>query len=122
MPLNPRSAAIWAHALEVDHAGQTKSALERRDGRRCCLGIACREAIRDGVRVDAVDDSGITMFDGNAGTLPHSVRNWLGAPEGDPMLDGEYATTRNDTRGETFVQIAAAIRRDIAADAVSRPL
>lgn len=115
MPLNPRSAAIWAHALETEHDGQTQSALERTTRQRCCLGVACRAAICDGVRVEVAEESGFIRFDGKVGTLPTAVAEWLGCRvDPDPTLDGIPATARNDTYGHTFAEIAAAIRRDLA--------
>lgn len=90
---------------------------------RCCLGVACRAAIADGVPIEVCVMGTGTSFDGRIGDLPLAASQWLGLGEDrNPMLivpqsvrdecyernlpEWTTATDLNDTYALTFRQIA----------------
>src|SRR5207244_7645707 len=106
-------------ALRLGEYQQGHQLLEYFDGkviRHCCLGVACRVAMNNGVHVDVEVSGAKTSFDGEVGYLPSSVRSWLGVSH-NPMISnmilgiepGTFATAANDARGWDFNQIADAI-------------
>lgn len=96
---------------------------------QCCLGVACRVAIANGVEVAVTTFGNFetldTLFDGNTSYMSTKVSQWLGLDEndysdvgwtGNPELlteDGtaHSATELNDVRGYTFAQIADCFER-----------
>lgn len=84
--------------------------------RNCCLGVACRVAIKDGLNIKVVT-SALWSFtiDGSSGYLPESVSNWLGIDSDNPRLyvdDQQFsAVNLNDYRLFSFDQIADAFER-----------
>lgn len=145
IPLDPEKAAKFSAALRSGDYEQTKGYLERLDEDggvigRCCLGVACRIAIDDGVplhvETEADVDDPHTQFEGESGGLPDMVREWLGQitdgtkPLPNPNLilvipahlskkargaKSEWATVLNDERGFTFSEIADCVDATIAA-------
>jgi hypothetical protein len=76
----------------------------KRDGKFCCLGVACMAAVKNGVEIDVTEegpadplscpcglahsvDGPRTMFDGESGFLPSKVADWLGLELGDGETD-----------------------------------
>ncbi len=89
--LSPKEArSLVADALESGKYEQGKGWLER-DGKLCCLGVACRIFQEkegglliqpDGGWVDPDHDGatrhGAVAFNGQSSHLPYEVRDWLG--------------------------------------------
>lgn len=121
----------WVEALRSGGFRQGQGALRSRDGRYCCLGVACDLAAAEGVVVVDDDESGygrdarlVAYVDPATGYkdtayLPEKVRDWLGlvdergrlkatAQEG---VDRDALSSLNDS-GATFERIANIIERD----------
>lgn len=97
-----RKSTRRRHLVEALRSGEFEQgfgALESigSDGvrRNCCLGVACRVAIKDGLEIEVLEDpathfrgaptgSAFTVFDGANGQLPQSVWEWYGfnTPDG----------------------------------------
>lgn len=104
-------------ALEyVDLEGKT---------RNCCLGVACRVAVANGVDLLVISSAGSLNlgngqyvdklgFDGMGDFLPNAVMDWLGIPNHSPALNvvGRFnavtATMMNDDLKYDFNRIADA--------------
>jgi hypothetical protein len=110
----------------------------RRD--TCCLAVLTDIAIKhgcEGIRWDPNDPSTLlirrdkehydddeymtdydALIDGDPydiwgdGDLPTPVMEWAGLSDSNPTLDGVEAIERNDSRGESFADIARAITDD----------
>jgi hypothetical protein len=106
----------WVEALESGafKQGQGGLAVERGDGSReyCCLGVACRLAIQDGVPITEVpaNHSDDIIFDRKAGYLPRRVQKWLSVDDSNPTIGNHYAAELNDEHGLSFAEIAARVR------------
>lgn len=76
-----------------------------RNGKFCCLGVACEVAIKNGLEVEkktvaptcgcGIDHQadGRISYDGETGVLPAAVADWLGLE--DETGDGRYSERRN---------------------------
>ncbi len=84
--LNPENARKVVAALRSGDYQQCEGFLER-EGLNCCLGVTCREAIKDGVPIKVEEyedrypdsdpvDKWVT-FDGAGGCLPNKAVQWL---------------------------------------------
>lgn len=135
--MNRPAVEKWVAALRSGEYGQVQSQLAREypSGKRkyCCLGVACELAIKDGVPVNVTLRAGggtphrDVKFDGNDGSLPSQVSDWLDIEGGDPkVIDSPVqgreggmpaswvigdswwlnAADLNDTLGLSFDQIA----------------
>lgn len=114
----------WCTVLESGKYVQTAHALHKKDGGRCCLGVACdvyRELTGNGAWVAPTEYStaghGNTLsfnVDGdidNDGSLPDTVREFFGFDRQDPFVSGTItATQANDRRGWSFDRIAHKLR------------
>jgi hypothetical protein len=103
----------WHDALLSGRYQQTTGALENKRG-NCCLGVACREAIADGVPIRVDVRNWHVQFDGHQSYLSSATAAWLGTDE-DPTLTCVHGDVRNEAaslndRGHTFDQIADDIR------------
>ncbi len=111
---NKKNLRKWYRALLSKKFRQTQGALYRKSSKNdpmgrptgyCCLGVACSIAIKDGVCVPRSWGCRVN--------LPLSVQTWLGINSGgNPMLNGLSAIQRNDSRGQSFEQIAEAIKKE----------
>lgn len=79
-------------ALRSGEYEQGRTALERQPSsgespKLCCLGVTCREAMRNGVEVRVSKRPGLilTKFDGNDVSLPPAVAQWIGM-DTNPLL------------------------------------
>lgn len=124
----------WIAALESGDYLQTDGVLERRevaDGSvgHCCLGVATRVAMKEGVPVtekrlegeyktwftDVVDGAEWNTFT----ELPPAVVDWLGIDDDNPIVgfsddylgDEIHAIEANDEKSWSFDQIAASLRK-----------
>ena len=90
--------AAWVAALRSGQYKQGRGYLANK-GQFCCLGVACELAIADGVKVKRKDrPSGVKEYDGITGTMPLSVRQWLGLKYSDGAYktdDGYHEENRN---------------------------
>lgn len=126
-------------ALRSGDYVQGKGTLEYKDengvAKNCCLGVACRVAMANGVALDVQESttemvrgySKLRFFNhnelvfGETGYLPKTVRDWLGVPFKDVSLmtdPGGYsrtATYMNDN-DYSFEQIADAFERTFLDD------
>lgn len=132
---------LWVDALRSGYFEQTSGVLEQRfsDGktRHCCLGVACRVAMANGLDLRVYENGEVTYFGAadvpddssdffqmTSGHLPVSVGLWLGVIEEstlvasghstdvDLSVDGSWgtATEANDS-GKTFAEIADMIEK-----------
>lgn len=102
--LRPEPTKLLVAALRSGEFTQAEGCLQDDDGNNCCLGVACRVAIRAGLAVEAENspEDGV-LFDGADAFLPDSVANWLTTTgDHDPEIDGAVATLRNDAWGDDF--------------------
>jgi hypothetical protein len=81
--MNPAIKAQWLRDLRSGEYPQGKGRL-RKDGKFCCLGVLCEQAVKAGI-VILVDLDGTWGYravgDGNdfaLGTLPEAVQDWAG--------------------------------------------
>jgi hypothetical protein len=123
---NAQNWLIVAQALESGEYTQATEALERFDEStnyvgNCCLGVACREAIKHGVNVKVTKGIAVTYFDDEPSALPHSVMSWLGADDSNPEISfvGEQVSLAelNDGMGRakealSLEEIAQVIREN----------
>jgi hypothetical protein len=103
---------IWLMGLRSNEYTQTTGYLEKA-GNNCCLGVACREAIKEGVDIEVKVVDGITYFDDCHLDLPMKVQQWLGIDAADPFLNGNYATSLNDNDRKSFAYIADEVENHI---------
>lgn len=100
MEPNKHHLLLWYRALKSGQYHQTRGALERYSTaerfEHCCLGVACRVAIANGLALNVqenADGHSYTQF-GQAGSevsLPDEVVEWLGLGvrfDGSDWLDG----------------------------------
>ena len=117
--VNRENVRLWVDALRSGKFKQTTTTLASRpkgNGHRysyCCLGVACEIS---GV-AKATRSTGNKKvekgYDGEHGTLPYSVRGWLGLSDANPELAyvEESLVSINDNHGATFDEIADLIER-----------
>lgn len=130
-PCNTENMQKFVDALRSGNYVQGQNALERMDASgkmtNCCLGVACRVAIANGLALEVIRKEGVgaTHFDEETAFLPKRVKDWLGVETGNPVLkafdpdtmvegvdlDILTATFLNDTHNYTFSQIADAFER-----------
>lgn len=72
-----RRIGLWLEALRDPNQKQVTERLETEQG-RCCLGVLCRVAEKEGLKLDIREYPQATTFDGKISTLPISVKEWIG--------------------------------------------
>lgn len=105
---------LWAKALRSGRFKQTKGCLEDKNG-NCCLGVACRVAIENGVSLTVTTNrSGETIFDGHTVYLPRKVMDWFGLAtlEGEIIGRSFSLISLNDLSGKSFEGIADIIESE----------
>ncbi len=122
--------ALWIAELNSGKIKQTKTHLGEIDGSRCCLGVLCDIAAREGIIPEPIqvdpNDYRLTYGDEVEKTiavLPRTVWRWAGLKKGGPSInkpvlikncaskedyETHSLTTLND-EGFTFEQIADVI-------------
>jgi len=101
------NAKKWVAALRSGKYPQGKSWLLK-DGKYCCLGVACELAAQTGLTSSPSHPQfkNVVTFDGEDAFLPSSVRKWLGLVEVDGApKNGPSLVDLND-KGKTFEEIA----------------
>lgn len=126
-------AMLWADALESGEFTQGKSTLTHRLGsvdKDCCLGVACKVAMRNGLKLRTQMSGGDVAYEDETAILPRKVAEWYGLstspqfpiPDGDdhPHYEAGYgdqwisATIANDDAEWSFEKIAKIIRENWA--------
>lgn len=102
--------ALWVTALRSGKYQQGQGALLR-NGKYCCLGVACEVAIAHGVPISRVLRGGDTLFGGAGEQLPGIVRDWLGLVNMNGVYVEDDFSPRalyadNDHCWKSFAQIA----------------
>lgn len=125
--MNVENMKKWAEALRSGKYKQGRSQLadvwEDDEVKYCCLGVACKAAIADGVELEEKQKGGSILFNGAISYLPAPVQKWLGVPR-DPGLVADVgagpgkrrASTLNDDYALSFEEIADAIDKTIERD------
>ena len=125
MQFNEQAVRWWIEELESGEYPQTTGYLHRTEVSEdgiysqkqglCCLGVACLTALKHGgeLRVEEDDEEGIITYDGESGTLPDAVVEFLGLEPGDsgPVIGDYEATVLNDENVYSLAEIAREIRR-----------
>lgn len=120
---NNENMRKWVAALRSGEYKQGRRFLNC-NGRQCCLGVACEEAIKYGVPLErTIFNSGVVSYGPNGYTdaLPPQVIRWLGIKYNDPLLTTHdnlsiVASTMNDEWERDFNYIADAIERTFLDD------
>lgn len=110
--MNQREAQLWVDELLSGEHEQGRDVLEDNEGRKCCLGVLCRAAMKDGVELHIERQSVSMTYDGHTTDPPERVRRWIGLKSEDPNLVGDSAMKRNDIMGQSFEEIADAVQRE----------
>jgi hypothetical protein len=79
MPMNPEIKAQWLTDLRSGEFEQGRGYLNI-DGKLCCLGVLCEQAVRAGV-IESSGGQGMVRYDGKEDVLSPKVREWAGLPE-----------------------------------------
>jgi hypothetical protein len=111
MALN-KNAKAWVKALRSRKYRQTTGALAK-DGKFCCLGVACELAVKAGIIFPAKGDT----YGGCWASLPGLVANWLGIADSEGVFTTRDGSIRslivlNDDEQKKFYQIANLIESE----------
>ena len=93
----PKPVQKWVKALRSGKYRQTKHQLGR-FGAFCCLGVACKLAVAEGIIKDK-------DFKRGDESLPKPVQDWLGMKSSVGAL-GSYSLASMNDNGEPFTRIA----------------
>lgn len=85
MPMNPEIKAQWVADLRSGEFEQGTELLNM-EGKFCCLGVLCDQAVKAGV-IRQSERYGRVTYDGTDTILPTSVRKWAGLPDGNTHDD-----------------------------------
>lgn len=104
----------WVEALRSGRYEQGKAMLKTKEGKYCCLGVACDLFMKDKGGEWGVDKYDLPHFQKQYGDLPTSVMEWLGLSdiEGcyrDDIGDRRDLTSDNDGGDYDFEDIASTI-------------
>jgi hypothetical protein len=104
----------WLRRLRSGTIPQTRGALGRTDGSRCCLGVLCDIAVEEKVvetRVEAYTDT--IIYDSFSGVTPLTVMTWAGMASraGNITTKGTSLGDINDS-GTSFSTIADIIEEN----------
>jgi hypothetical protein len=96
-----RVATMWVAALRSGDTKQTRNRLGTMRGSRCCLGVLCDLAVKEGI---------ILSFRNGEQWLPEKVARWAGintfAQYGPPSIRQRSLVEDNDKSKCSFAQIA----------------
>lgn len=106
-------AELWVEALRGGKYVQGQGALQRLDGRFCCLGVLCDLAITHGVKVEVVKLPNEINYNGLEGVLPEPVVNWAGMQSVGGQLPDQPALWSQNDAGKSFKEIAAVIEANV---------
>jgi hypothetical protein len=118
MALNKERVGLLVDALRSGEYQQGRGYLTK-DGRDCCLGVACKVAIKNGLDIQSTADeynkivSYGTDEDNSTSILPGCVAKWYGFEDDNPnnpiiVIDGKRfaAAEHNDSDKQPFDKIA----------------
>jgi hypothetical protein len=109
------NAKEWVKKLRSGEFQQGRDLLNR-NGKFCCLGVACEVAREKGVNLNiTVGQSGEIEYDKRGIQLPPKVQEWLGLNSEIGKYKGEIFSslmTLNDVEYYTFEQIADLIESE----------
>lgn len=116
MPVNEENFRKWLDALRSGNYRQGRHVLEKpahgdEPTQYCCLGVACRVAMENGVELEVKETTTSVEFDSHSGQLPGKVLRWLGVSNYSLLVqtsqDGVHVPVSiiNDD-GECFANIA----------------
>lgn len=108
--LNP-NAKLWVEALRSGKYKQVTDALENRHG-QCCLGVACRVAIDNGLALRVNADGAVTYFGDDTAELPRAVKEWLGLATSYGRFDDLTSLVALNDNGSSFDMIADIIESE----------
>jgi hypothetical protein len=77
--MNPEIKAQWIADLRSGEFVQGTGYLNA-DGKLCCLGVLCEQAVKAGVVESDMSGEGTVYYDGKDNILPDQVREWAGLP------------------------------------------
>lgn len=103
----------WLQELESGNWKQGQSALRSKNGRYCCLGVACEIAARYGLIPPAAFEDGHYRYSNCPTYLPEAVRKLFGffSEDGGSYRDDHpCCVDLNDDYHYSFPEIAAHIR------------
>lgn len=118
IPMNEDIRAKWVAELRSGKHTQVRGRLEMLDNDgaavvgRCCLGVLCRLAIDNGLKVHtsigfvAGPPRAFTTFDGEPSVLPDSVLLWAGMPDNNPDVYFCQPISALNDEGFTFTELA----------------
>lgn len=102
----------WVDALRSGEYNQTTGTLQDDYG-YCCLGVACKVALDNGVNVNTDEDNG--NISGDELSDQKDVKSWLGLYDNQGRFETTpkqlYLTTLNDIEGLDFNEIADYIEK-----------
>lgn len=107
------NAKLLIERLKTTEVPQGKGFLNR-NGRYCCLGIACELAIELGLVVEKLRDDirPIFLYDSKGTTLPGSVRNFFGFKNQSGSYSYKDSLVADNDSGKTFKEIAVIIEKN----------
>lgn len=136
--MNQEKLQLWLDDLRTTEEPQTKGYLNIVDEDNdspvgfCCLGRACEVAIADGADIEVtrelvdIDDESLgyestVYYDGCHELPPDALTAWLGLD--DDVAEDFYneAASWNDSKGQTFKEIADLTEQYFHPDAVCAP-
>ncbi len=75
---NIRKLVVALRSGEYQQGRDSLCMQEKGQSSYCCMGVACRLAIKDGVKIEVDDDSTYVKFDNTYSDAPQSIMDWLG--------------------------------------------
>lgn len=107
---------LWLQALRSGKYEQTQGTLRDTENGFCCLGVLCNLHAQTHPKI-AAREKHSTAYMGHSGDLPHSVMQWAGLEDSDPLVvyRGEADTLAglNDSVGLSFKKIANVIEKQL---------
>lgn len=103
-----KNAQKWVDALRSGKYKQGRYSLNK-NGKFCCLGVACEVAAANGVPLKVTKNKKFTLYNAQRAFLPDAVIVWLGFNK---EKSGEFEGAlmeENDTHRQTFEQIVKII-------------
>lgn len=114
--MKPQVAQLWTKALRSDEYKQTTGCLENDYG-NCCLGVLCRLAQKDGVKLDVRPGDDGLKFNGEGWVVPEKVLDWSGLKTNTGRFassDGiEVSLSGYNDNGSSFEELADIIDKNV---------
>jgi len=110
-------ADLWVAELRSGRHEQGNYLLHRKDGRKCCLGVACYLE-RDNLKITRIPNHGDIEYNGFSSKLPPFMLDKWGIQSGNGKLLFEHngkvykSLTHANDLGVTFEEIADIIEKN----------